>query len=513
MGNIKALLVGVSNYNAINQHNLPFCMRDIALVRRTLSNGLDFDSSDIITMGWAGIATCRDFLNNLILLQSNVNAEDTLIVYFSGHGASLPEGHRLVLSDGVLSTQKLIEAINKIKAKNKLILLDACFSGDYSIEPGKEIDTVDWLESFVNSGCAVLASSSKNQVSNLNPEQGVSIFTYFFCLAFGNLLTSRREMVSLDQICELLFLFLERWNKTHPKLVQNPIYRSNIGGTIMFPTKDPRVYHINTLISDHEHYKICSVEPVHFANVKRLRVRAIIKHPVTPEELADINWAIIKEISYADIYQTEIAEKRFKGKPANIVFCFFGYDEEDLVNCTYPYQTTWTDRNQDRSHWYAPTKHSVEIGDIHIVINDGYDMVKSFEREHTGDRQEIITEEKKIIAEITKVANRVITEYREYRNKEIDELELIARIKPLLPQIEELFLRESNLNIPPVDIHDWMLACTSLINTVYDFVFFYKDMYLEKRTVENRRQCMDMTIKRYHENLNKLHEESRKIGL
>ena len=147
------------------------------------------------------------------------------------------------------------------------------------------------------------------------------------------------------------------------------------------------------------------------------------------------------------------------------------------------------------------------------MINDGYDMIKSFEREHTGDRQEIITEEKKIIAEITKVANRVITEYREYRNKEIDELELIARIKPLLPQIEELFLRESNLNIPPVDIHDWMLACTSLINTVYDFVFFYKDMYLEKRTVENRRQCMDMTIKRYHENLNKLHEESRKIGL
>ena len=513
MGNIKILLIGVSDYTTIDQQDLPFCKNDLALMQRTISNVFEIDPEDIISLGWAGTVNCNDFLNSLLLMKSRAQQEDSMIIYFSGHGGVLLDNHRLVFSDGFITTQKIIEAINGISVKNKLILLDSCYSGDYKILPGENLDPNDWLDSFVNNGCAVLASSSKNQKSRLHPEQGVSIFTYFLCLAFTGHFRSRKEAISLDQICETLFVFLERWNKANPGFAQTPVYRTNIGGTIMFPTKNPNTYHVNTLVSEHENYTICSVEPVHFANIKRLRVKAIIKGPVTPEGVADINWEIINEISYADIYQTEIAEQRFKGKPANIVFCFFGYDEEDLANCIYPYHTTWADQNQDRNHWYAPTKHSKIIRDIHIVINDGYDSVKAFEQAHTGDKQEIIAEEKAIVADVVKMAERVIREYREYRNEEIEEPELIERLKAILPQIEDLFLKESELDIPPAEIHDWVSACTSLINTVHDFVFYYKENYIGKRTVENRRQCMDMTIRRYHEDLKKLQDESNRLGI
>ena len=512
MGTVKAILVGVSDYSAISQPNLPFCKNDIAIMRQTLISNLDMEPADIISLGWNGKVTRAEFLNRLLLLQSCIQKTDTLLFYFSGHGGIFADNsHNLAFSDGFLTTQKLIDAINETGTKNKLIILDACFSGKYTIKPGKKMNTDDWLEPFVNTGCAVISSSSKNQVSRLYPGENISIFTYFFCLALRGCSSSKKEGISFEQIYEVILMFLDRWNKEHPNMAQNPAYRSNIGGTIMFRTKDPRTYHVNTFVSDHADYSICSVEPVHFANVKRLRVTAILKHPVTPEELSAINWDIINEVSYADVYQSEIAERRFKGRPANIVFCFFGYDAEDITNSTYAYRTTWTDRTQDRKHWYAPSKDSVDIGDIHIVTNEGYSSIKEFEKAHTGDRKHIIHEEKEIVSKIVVLAEQVIGEYREYRNTEISEPELIARLQPILPQIEELFFRELDLDIPPVDIHDWAYACSALISTVHDFVYYYKEQYLDKRTVENRRQCMDITINRYHEDLRKLQEAENEL--
>ena len=62
----------------------------------------------------------------------------------------------------------------------------------------------------------------------------------------------------------------------------------------MFPIKDPKLYQVNSLFADHDDYTICSVEPVHHANVKRFSARILLKREVTPEELASINWEIMK---------------------------------------------------------------------------------------------------------------------------------------------------------------------------------------------------------------------------
>lgn len=315
MGTVKAILVGVSDYSAINLENLSFCKNDIAIVRQTLINYLDMEPVDVISLGWNGTVTCAEFLNSFLLLQPCITEADTLLFYFSGHGGNYADSsHRLAFSDGFLPTQKLIDAINKTGTKNKLIILDTCYSGNYTILPGKKMSIDEWLEPFVNTGCAVISSSSKNQRSWSYPGENISIFTYFFCLALQGCMSSKKEVVSLDQICEVIFMFLDHWNKEHPSMTQNPTFRSNIGGTIMFRTKDPRAYHVNTFVSDNADYSICSVEPVHVANVKRLRVTAILKHSVTLQELSDINWDIINEVSYADVYQSEIAESRYLSK-------------------------------------------------------------------------------------------------------------------------------------------------------------------------------------------------------
>ena len=127
MGNIKVLLTAVSDYTAIKQQDLPFCKNDLALMQRTISNNVEIDSDDIISLGWTGTVNCNEFLNSLLLLQSRVQSDDSLIIYFSGHGGIIHDDHKLAFSDGVITTQKLIEVINGIRVKNKLILLDSCY--------------------------------------------------------------------------------------------------------------------------------------------------------------------------------------------------------------------------------------------------------------------------------------------------------------------------------------------------------------------------------------------------
>ena len=103
------------------------------------------------------------------------------------------------------------------------------------------------------------------------------------------------------------------------------------------------------------------------------------------------------------------------------------------------------------------------------------------------------------------------TEYNEYCNSEIGETELIVRLKPYLERIEELLLKESNLEIPPTEIRDWVSACTELVAAAHDFTCYYSEKYINQRSIENRKDCMNMTMIRYNKGLENLLKEGRKL--
>lgn len=112
MGTIKALLVGVCEYLTIKCHPLPLCKNDLFAMRTALIKGL------------------------------NVGIDNTLLFYFSGHGGK----NCLVLSDGLIELQDLINTIEQIQTKNKIVILDSCHPGGFALDTVPTIDIDETIE-------------------------------------------------------------------------------------------------------------------------------------------------------------------------------------------------------------------------------------------------------------------------------------------------------------------------------------------------------------------------------
>jgi hypothetical protein len=67
-------------------------------------------------------------------------------------------------------------------------------------------------------------------------------------------------------------------------------------------------------------------------------------------------------------------------------------------------------------------------------------------------------------------------------------------------------MKSTELDIAPDDIYDWDQSCNSIFGTIHDFTLFYNKRGIKERTKKNRMNCMEMTIKRYYSDLEKIRE-------
>lgn len=229
---IKTLCVGVNDYSAMGQRNLPFCINNIVQITDALISGLKADKSNVSYCGSNGNVTTSDFIDFLNKIISQTTAEDTFIFYFSGHGGNLSIGHYLLLSDGLIKTQEIINHMDMVPAKTKIIIIDSCMSGNFKVDQSITFDETTDITEFIGKGYAVISSSNETQYSWRHPDKPVSLFTSFLCDAMKDRHIIRQGKKSLNDIVRLLFLYLDVWNKRNPQRQQCPIFRTDMGGTI-----------------------------------------------------------------------------------------------------------------------------------------------------------------------------------------------------------------------------------------------------------------------------------------
>ena len=140
------LLVGVNNYQDIGLPSLRYPALDCQGLEQSLIKATEgFPNKEIVVYhDYASkipiLKNIRDSLKNIILYS---RPNDSIVLYFSGHGMLDPSTQEAVLcfsdtnQNNLLNTglpmQELVEILSKSPAKQQLLCLDTCHSGDMAL--------------------------------------------------------------------------------------------------------------------------------------------------------------------------------------------------------------------------------------------------------------------------------------------------------------------------------------------------------------------------------------------
>lgn len=495
---VKALLVGVSEY-ADSRNNLPKCLNDLYAMKKALNVGLNINLSDMLLCGAGGSVNVDEYKKAFRSISKAVNVEDTFVFYFSGHGAKRGTVNYLAFSDSFISVEKIIDLIDNINCKNKIVLIDSCHSGNKNIYLEPSIDITSTVEGFVGHGCAVMASCDFGEVSGFDSTRPLSLFTRILYDAFTNRYLIKQGKKSLEDIKNYVDRLSNIANQT-ANSVQHNAFRSSIVGTIFFDVEKYIPYKIAKIYKETDKYIICSVTPVH-ADVKRISLEVILKYPCTEADIADITNEIKVDALHYEVYSSQISEKRFRGLPNNILFMYFGYDETDIINHNYSFRSIWVDEYQDKAHWYNKNNSSVIINDVWISKIRHYNFTKKIISENISDDNELMNMTRDCMYKMIRCAEKYISEFREYVNRTISEQELISNTRTIASEIRSLYFLQSDFPIASKDLHEWQNAFVDLAAVIDDFVLCYDSNSLKNRDCQNRMRLFELTKDRYNKSL------------
>lgn len=155
--------------------------------------------------------------------------------YFSGHGSIAAEGGGSLVSEDCkdgeivgISMMSLIKLANNSKARNKIIVLDTCYSGFVGSHQSKpEL-------SFLGDGVTIMTASSREQTSIERYDLRHGLFTNLFLQALQGSAASIAGEVTPGAIYSFI-------DKSLGNLEQRPVFKTNTSSFISLRQTSPTV--------------------------------------------------------------------------------------------------------------------------------------------------------------------------------------------------------------------------------------------------------------------------------
>lgn len=190
-GKFIALVIGINEYKG-TWAQLKNAVRDAEAVSDLLTNQYGFDK--IYTL-YDGEATRENIIQKFESLTREVEENDNVIIYYSGHGEFkqyLNKGYWVPVDAatqsvaGFISNSDIQTFLNGIRSKHTLLVSDACFAGD--IFRGRteilEFESSEryFQEVYRRASRSALTSGGIEPVADIGRE-GHSVFTYYLLKA------------------------------------------------------------------------------------------------------------------------------------------------------------------------------------------------------------------------------------------------------------------------------------------------------------------------------------------
>lgn len=497
------LLASVGIYQNIKIKNLPSWEMDLKLMNTALVQGLMIPQDNIRILGENGTVISRNFAREIAEISKYVSEEDGFICYFSGHG----NDRGLCFSDATVTIQSIIEFIKKIKAKSKIVIMDCCYSGNFWLDSVMQMDIEKTVSDFAGHGIAVMASSASNEKSWLGIDGTHSLYTGILTTAMTVNRKIRQGRVSLADINEEVKKLIKTWNLRNPDRSQHPIYRASLGGTIFFQVEEYKPYQTLQIYLEKSNYIIEAVEPVSSLKEKRLAVFILVKEKSSARQLFDITRNVVQEVKYIDVYSTLKLENIHGHKAADAIWCYFGYDESDMVNHRYFARSIWCSNRELRKKYFRAEKNAEVIRGIWIVQDSSYEMVRKLQQT-TIFKEQFQELAKKLLGKTVSMAEQFIRDIEEIDNRTKTVVEVQREYMSWIRQVYEEYYKMIEIPVPPNELHDWFSVVEDLVGCVLDMA-----LELRKSMEDNEldRWVIRNCVRRYYGDLERMKELESQI--
>jgi len=217
-------------------------------------------------------------------LATNAEPDDRILFFFSGHAQRLEKTLYLVPEDAwaadepsaLLDFEAIKDILNGSKARQKLVILDACWSGP-DVASLKNFVPAEiskkFLEEYLRTtrGTAVIASSSDSQPSTTqSPNPKLSLFTYHLVAALqGKPAALENRFLTLPKLFEYVATNVRRDAKSYHRK-QEPVLRLASTGTIVLGDFRPL---LNPAEFDISRYPVKSIS---FVESEKLRAKDVL---------------------------------------------------------------------------------------------------------------------------------------------------------------------------------------------------------------------------------------------
>jgi uncharacterized caspase-like protein len=170
IGKYYAIIIGMSDYTSKTIPKLERPVKDAREFYATLEENYRFDSMLLIAD-----ATKSDIMKTLMRFRKVLTTNDNLLIFYAGHGFEdktnkqgywLPTNAELDDPTNWISNSDIIDQINPIPAKHKLVISDACFSG--GIFAARSVNlanaNVSIRELYQSASCTAMTSGAHTEV-------------------------------------------------------------------------------------------------------------------------------------------------------------------------------------------------------------------------------------------------------------------------------------------------------------------------------------------------------------
>lgn len=214
----KALVVGINYYPKIG--HLHGCVNDAYAVSQVLMRHMDgqlnFDVKQVTAVDLPTAISRRQLKDDIAALFADDS--EVALLYFAGHGHVEDVGGYLVTSecdsgDGGLPLEEVLNFANESKAKNKILVLDSCYSG----VAGTPKSLGD--KALLSEGMTILTASSKDQYAQ--EVNGSGVFTSLLVDAMNGGAANLLGDITPGSIYAHIDQSLGAWE-------QRPIFKTNV---------------------------------------------------------------------------------------------------------------------------------------------------------------------------------------------------------------------------------------------------------------------------------------------